>query len=80
MKHTPDHDIQKEIDDLKHNINDLKELFIKKITKTADRVPEAFHKGEERIVQQVEANPMQSVGFAAAIGFVLGALFTCKIK
>ncbi len=80
MKHDANHEFQKEIDDLKNNINDLKELLIKKVTRVADKVPEAYHQGEERIKEQVETHPMQSVGFAAAIGFVLGALFTCKIK
>ena len=70
------HEFQKEIDELKHNINDLKELFIKKLTKTADKVPQAIHMGEERLVQTVETNPLASVGLAAAVGFVLGALFT----
>ncbi len=80
MKHEQQHEFQKEIDDLKNNIIDLKQLCLKKITRTADKVPEAIQKGEERLVQQVEENPIQSVGFAALIGFVLGALFTSKIK
>jgi ElaB/YqjD/DUF883 family membrane-anchored ribosome-binding protein len=72
------HEFQKELDDLKHNINDLKDLFIKKISKTADKVPQAIHMGEDRLIQSVEANPLGSVGLAALVGFVLGALFTCK--
>lgn len=80
MKHDTDHDIQKEIDELKHNIKDLKALFIKKVTNVADRVPEAYHQGEDRVREQVETHPFQSVGFAAAIGFIVGALFTNKIK
>lgn len=73
-------DFQHEIDSLKQNINDLKQLLINKVTRTADKIPEAYHKGEERIIQQVEDNPMQSVGFAALIGFIFGVIFTSKIK
>lgn len=79
MKHEHN-DFQQEIDNLKANINDLKQLLIHKVSKTADRIPEAYHKGEERIIQQVEDNPLQSVGFAALIGFIFGVLFTSKIK
>ncbi|MGA2655685.1 MAG: hypothetical protein ABSF18_06875 [Gammaproteobacteria bacterium] len=79
MKHEQN-DFQQEIDNLKENINDLKQLLINKVTSSADRIPEAYHKGEERIIQQVEENPMQSVGFAALIGFIFGVIFTSKIK
>jgi ElaB/YqjD/DUF883 family membrane-anchored ribosome-binding protein len=73
MKHIDDNAIQQEIDDLKKTIKDLKELFIQKIAVTA-------YKGEERILQQLEEKPMQSVGLAAAVGFILGAIFTSRIK
>lgn len=77
-KHESEHEFQKEIDILKNNINDLKELFLKKLSRTADKVPEALHAGEERVIQQVEMHPLSSIGLAAAVGFVLGALFTGK--
>lgn len=79
MKHE-NHEIQSEIDELKRNIKDLKDQYLKKMLSLADRVPEAYHEGEDRIRAQVEAHPFHSVGFAAAIGFILGALFTNKIR
>lgn len=76
--HKHDPELQKELDDLKHNINDLKALFIKKISQTADKVPQAIQMGEDKIQDRIETHPFSSVGFAAAIGFIVGALFTCK--
>lgn len=80
MKHDQQHEFQQEIDNLKQNITDIKDLLIAKVTRTVDKVPEALHKGEDRITQQVEDHPMQSLGFAALIGFIFGVLFTSKIK
>jgi ElaB/YqjD/DUF883 family membrane-anchored ribosome-binding protein len=77
-KQDPSQDFQKEIDDLKNNVSDLKALFVKKISRTAESVPQAIHMGEERIAQAVETHPFSSVGLAAAVGFIIGALVTGK--
>ncbi len=80
MNHKSDHNLEfkKELEELKDNIHDLKELVIKKVSKSAQKVPEAIHENEEKVAQRIEEHPFSSVGIAAAVGFVLGALFTRK--
>lgn len=82
MPHRKEHEnedyaaeLRHEINDLKKNIRDIKENFRDQLTSAAHKIPDAIHQGEERVAQKVQDNPLSSVGVAAAVGFVLGALF-----
>jgi ElaB/YqjD/DUF883 family membrane-anchored ribosome-binding protein len=71
-------DIKHELNELKKNVKGIKQDFVDQISHTAHKIPEAIHHGEEKVVQAVEANPLATVGIAAAVGFILGAIFTRK--
>ncbi|HLF67476.1 MAG TPA: hypothetical protein VI522_07655 [Gammaproteobacteria bacterium] len=77
-EHNYELEIKKEIHALKDNLVDLKDSYVKQATHMANKVPEAIQKGEDKVVEAVEAHPLKSVGIAAAVGFVMGALFNRK--
>ncbi len=77
-EHNYDVDIKREFNELKKNLNDLKDIYLTQASKAAHKVPEAIQEGEERLIEAVEIHPLSSIAIAAAVGFMMGAIFAKK--
>lgn len=60
---------------LKNDYQDLKNQAQEKTSQIANEAPKLMRKGQEMVEDSVESHPLSSIGFAAAIGFILGLIF-----